>query len=291
MLDSLFVVLDERLVEQGDFFKKFLHAAFDALFHNLFRLHGLAGRRCHSGVFRRLGCSNRALAFDQFGRHLIGRQGNRLHCGHMHSHILGRRMVAFEGHQHTNAGAVQIRSDMRASGRAIETPESHVFANLADQAFADIFQSRAEAILGIRQSRQGCNINRVVLCHQRRSRIGQCQKAVVFGDEIGLAIDFQHGAGIRAGTQHNDAFSSNPSCRFTRFAAQLDAQNLFRSNHIAFGLGQRFFAFHHGGIRLAAQFSDHGSGNRSHITLSVIKLCSKTKKKGPASPLGQRQRP
>ena len=164
---------------------------------------------------------------------------------------------------------------MRAGGRAIETPESHVFANLANQAFADIFQSRAEAILGIRQGREGRNVNRIVLCHQRRRRISQCQEAVVFGDEVGLAIDLQHGAGIRAGTQHNDAFRSHPGSRFTRFTAKLDAQNLFCTHHIAFGLGQRFFAFHHGGIRLAAQFSDHGSGNRCHITLSVIKLCSK----------------
>ena len=161
----MFVVLDERLVEQGDFFKKLLHAAFDALFHNLFRLHGFAGCRRHCGVFSRLGRSNRALAFDQFGRHLIRRQGNRLHGSHMHGHILGGRAVAFERHQHTNAGAVQIRSDMRARGRAIETPESHVFANLADQAFANVFQGRAEAILGIRQGREGCNISRIVLCH------------------------------------------------------------------------------------------------------------------------------
>ena len=275
MLDRLFVVLDERLVEQGNLFEKFLHAAFNALFHNLFRLHGLAGRRRHRGVFRRLGRSNRALAFDQFGRHLIGRQGNRLHGSHMHSHVLSRRMVAFEGHQHANAGAVQIRSHMRASGRAIKAAEGHVFADLSDQAFANVFQSRAEPVLGVRQGSEGRNIHRVVLRNQRCSRIRQGQKAVVFGDEIGLAIDFQHGAGIRAGAQHNDAFRSNPGCGFTRFTAQFDAQNFFCTHHIAFGLGQRFFAFHHGGIRLAAQFGDHGSGNRCHITLSVIKLCSK----------------
>ena len=162
----MFVILDERLIEQGDLFEEFLHTALDALFHNLFRLHGLASRRGHRSVFSRLGRSDRALAFDQFGRHLIRRQGNRLHGSHMHGHVFGRRAVTLVRHQHANAGAVQIRSDMRTGGRAIETPESHVFADLSNQAFTHVFQSRTEAILGIRQGREGRNVCRIVLCHQ-----------------------------------------------------------------------------------------------------------------------------
>ena len=275
MLDGLFVVLDERLVEQGNFFEVFLHTTLDPLFHNLFRLHRLTGRRCHRGIFSRLGRSHRALTFDQFSWHLIGRQGNRLHGSHVHGYILSGRAVTCIRHQHANTGAVQIRSHVRAGSRAIEAPESHVFADLSNQAFTDVFQSRTEPVLGVRQGREGRNISWIVLRHQRRSRISQSQEAVIFGHEVGFAIDFQHRAGIRAGTQHDDAFRGDPGSSFTGFTAQFDPQNFFCTDHIALGLGQRLFALHHGSIRLAAQFSDHGSGNRSHISLSVLKLCSK----------------
>ena len=129
--------------------------------------------------------------------------------------------------------------------------------------------------MGVRQSREGRNISRIVLRHQRRSCISQSQEAVIFGHEVGFAIDFQHRTGIRAGTQHDDAFRGDPGSSFAGFTAQFDAQNFFCTDHIALGLGQRLFALHHGSIRLAAQFSDHGSGNRSHISLSVLKLYSK----------------
>jgi hypothetical protein len=47
--------------------------------------------------------------------------------------------------------------------------------------------------------------------------------------------------------------------------AQLDAQQLFGLGHVAIGFGQGLLAFHHRGVGLGAQFSDHACGNCSHL--------------------------
>jgi hypothetical protein len=92
----LLVVLDERLVEQRDFLEVLLHTAFDALGHDLRRLHRLAGSRGHGRVFGRLGRRDRALALHQFGRHVGAGQGHRLHRRHVHRDVLGSSLVTVE---------------------------------------------------------------------------------------------------------------------------------------------------------------------------------------------------
>jgi hypothetical protein len=63
----------------------------------------------------------------------------------------------------------------------------------------------------------------------------------------------------------NHAFGGDARCCFRCLAAQLDAQDLFRTGQIAFGFGQCLLAFHHWCIGLGAQFANHCCSNSCHV--------------------------
>ena len=84
---------------------------------------------------------------------------------------------------------MQVVRKIVATVEALETAQAHVLANLANQAFAHIFQGGAKAILAIRQGAQGVQVTGVVLRNQLSRGTCHGQKAVVFGHEVGFAVE------------------------------------------------------------------------------------------------------
>ena len=195
----------------------------------------------------------------------------------MHGNVFGGCVFAFVLDQHTNAGAVQVSRDLGTTGHALEAAKAHVLANLANQALANFFQARTEAVLAVRQFAQSGHIGWVVQCCQLGGGIGQGQEAVIFGDEVCFAIDFEHGARVAFCVGHDHAFGCHAGSGFACFCTQFNAQQLFCFGHVAIGFSQSFFAFHHGGICFGAQFSDHACGN-SHL-ISPFRLRIKVRAK------------
>ena len=158
---------------------------------------------------------------------------------------------------------------MLVATEILEAAKAHVLANLANQAFAHIFQGGAKAVLGMGQGAQGIDVSRMVFGNQLGSGLCQSQETVVFGDEVGFAVDFQQGAGFAVHGGGHHAFSGDTGSGFAGFAAQLDAQQLFGFDQIAFGFGQGFLAFHHGGIGFGTQLGDHACSDSCHKYSSV----------------------
>ena len=78
----------------------------------------------------------------------------------------------------------------RAFGRhANEPADRHVFADLADQCLAGIFNTGT--VDG--QCGQCRHVSRILRRHQFSELGGQRQKIIVLRDEIGFAIDFNNG--------------------------------------------------------------------------------------------------
>ncbi|OIQ67023.1 hypothetical protein GALL_514020 [mine drainage metagenome] len=129
----------------------------------------------------------------------------------MHGNIFGCCIVTFKLNNHANAGTVQIRCQFAGAVKAFETPKAHVLANLANQAFANIFKRGTKALLRIGASTQRIDVCRIVLDHQGCRCIGQTQKAVIFSDKIGFTIDFQKRANLVFHTIGHHAFSGYPA--------------------------------------------------------------------------------
>ncbi|MNV45690.1 hypothetical protein D3C71_1374960 [compost metagenome] len=182
----------------------------------------------------------------------------------MHGNVLGGGGVTVELDDHTDARAVQVGGQVGAA-EALEAAERHVLADLADQALAHVFQRGAEAVLAVGQRAQGFDGGRVVFSHQLGSGVGHGDEAVVLGDEVGFAVDFDQSTRGAVDVAGDHAFSSHARCGLASLGAQLDAQQLFSLGHVAVGFRQRLLAFHHRGVGLAAQFSNHACGNCSHL--------------------------
>ena len=195
----------------------------------------------------------------------------------MHGNVFGGCVFAFVLDQHTNACAVQVSSDLGATGHALEAAKAHVLTDLADQAFANFFQCWTEAVLGVGQFAQCSHVGWVVQSSQFGGRIGQGQEAVVFGHKVCFAVDFEHGACVAFCVGNDHAFGGDAGSGFACFCTQFNAQQLFCFGHVAIGFSQCFFAFHHGGICFGAQFSDHACGN-SHL-ISPFRLRIKVRAK------------
>ena len=183
----------------------------------------------------------------------------------MHGNVFGGRFVAFKLDHHTDARAVQVRRQLGAAGKALEPAKAHVLADLANQALAHVFERRAESVLAMRQCTERKSVSRIVLGNQRDCRVGHGQEAVTLGDKVGFAVDFEDCAGGAIHAAGDHAFGGDAAGGFAGLAAELDAQQLFGLDHVAFGFGQGAFAFHHRRIGLATQFGDHACGNCSHF--------------------------
>ena len=117
----------------------------------------------------------------------------------------------------------------------------------------------------MRQCAKSANIVRIVLGHQRGGRVGERQKAVVLGHEVGLAIDFDQPTDVAGQAEGDNAFRRDAARRLARLGAQFDPQQFLCLDHIALGFGQGPFALHHRRIGLAAQLRDHACANCSHL--------------------------
>ena len=159
---------------------------------------------------------------------------------------------------------MQIGSQLGAGGKTFEATKAHVLADLADQTLAHVFQGRAEAVLAISQSTQRSDIGRIALGDQLGRGLGQREEAVALGDEVGFAVDFDHGADVTVDTAGHDPFGRDAGGRLARLVAELDAQQFLGFFHVAVGLGQGPFALHHRCVGFAAQFGNHACGNCSH---------------------------
>ncbi|MNS83462.1 hypothetical protein D3C72_1172500 [compost metagenome] len=209
---------------------------------------------------------NRTLFFDQFRWHFVRRQRHWLHGSDVHGHVFAHLLIgAVEFDDHANARTVQVRSQLGAGLETLEAADGHVFADFADQGSAHFFQGLAIEW----QGQQGSYVSRVVFRYQTGSVVGQCQEIVVFRNEVGFRVHFDQGAYAVGDVGCHDAFSGDACRCFRCLAAQFDAQDLFRTSHVAFGFGQCFFAFHHWCVGFAAQFAYHRCCNRCHVFLLI----------------------
>ena len=183
----------------------------------------------------------------------------------MHRNILGCSFVTLELHHDADARSMQVAHQLCAGPKPLEATETHVLADLADQAFADILQRGAEAVLLQGQRTQRHGVRRVVTCDQGGRGIGQRQKTVVLGDKVGFAVDLEEPGQIAFAIQHNHAFGSHAPGGFAGLGAELHPQQLLRPDHVAFGFAESPLALHHRRIGLCAQLRDHARTDCSHL--------------------------
>jgi hypothetical protein len=111
-----------------------------------------------------------------------------------------------------------------------------------------------------------------VLGHQRGGGLGQRQEAsFLVTKSVSQLTSTSAPASPLAGRGHH-AFGGDAPSGLAGLGAELDAQQFLRLGHVAFGFGQRAFAFHHGGVGLAAQFSHHACRNCSHFFSPYVML-------------------
>ena len=205
----------------------------------------------------------------------------------MHGHIPGSKLTACIFDHHANPGAMQIGRQFVTRGKPLEPAKTHVLTNLADQAFAHVFQGRTKTVLCIGQGPQCGKIGGIVLRNQQGTGVGQCQEAVVLGNEISFTVHFKQRSDGTVNETRDDAFGGNSSSSLAGFAAEFHTQQFFSLCHVTLRLGQRTFALHHGRVSLATQFSNHARGNCSHFDspYSIHKIKKRPKKGARKPPL------
>jgi hypothetical protein len=112
LLNGLLVILDERLVEQLTSLRYFCTPPSMRLATISSDWTRFASGNRFGSCLGCFGSSHRALALDQIGRHVGTGQGDGLHRGDMHRHILGRRVVAFELDHDTDTRAMQVAREL-----------------------------------------------------------------------------------------------------------------------------------------------------------------------------------
>src|SRR5690606_3203237 len=204
-----------------------------------------------------------------FGGHTVGAQGLGLGRSHVHGDILADFVVTGKVDQRTDATTMHIAGQLVAGFKALETTDGHVFANLAHQCGAHALDRAVTE----GQLAEGGHVGRGLFGDQLSQIVHESDEIIVLGHEVGLAVDFDHGADLTVSSdvQTDQAFCRNAGGSLAGLVAQLDAQNLFGTRHVAVGLGQRLLAFHHGRVGLFAQFLDHGCGNLGHDSLQFGK--------------------
>ena len=99
---------------------------------------------------------------------------------------------------------------------------------------------------------------------QGRHGLDKALELFVAGDEVGLGIDFDHGAGSALGGDGHQTFGGDAAGLLGGSGQTLLAQPVDRGFDVASGLGQRLLAVHHAGAGLLAQFLDKRGGNLGH---------------------------
>src|SRR6266550_3150498 len=258
--DRLLGVAHERLAEERDFGQEFVDPAFDHLGDDFRRLAGLGSLRAE----------NHALLFDQLLWNLVPRYAQRTHCagrggrGNMHCKILARWLVGtLIGNRHSDASpTMQVLGKVLRRRYPHQSADRDVFAELLNQCLTRGLDGRPAE----RHRRQCADISRIRLDDELRQLPRKGDEVFIAGDEIGLAVELDHGRGLAIGGDSgaDDTLGRDAVRGLGRFRAALDAQQLLCLAQIAVGFRQRFFAFHHAQPGSAAQFHHHACGNVRH---------------------------
>src|SRR5690606_30777884 len=259
LLNALLVVLHEGLRQQSDFLQILLNGAFHHLCHDLGRLAGFSSLLFGNGAF----------AIDVFGRHAVGGQGLGLGSRNVHGDVLADFFGTGQVDQHTNAPAVNVARQTVSGFEALEATHRHVFADLTHQGGTDAFHSAVTE----GQLAQGRNVGGGLLGDQACQIVHEGDEVVVLGYEVGLAVDFDHSAGLAVvgNVQADQALGGHTRGGLAGLIAKLDAQNFLGAGQVAVCFGQRFLAFHHGRVGLLAQFLDHACSDLGHNFLQFGK--------------------
>jgi len=178
----------------------------------------------------------------------------------MHGDVFGGGFVTVKFDHHADTRAVQVRSH-GTTRETFEATNTHVLADLADQAFTHIFHGRPETVHGERHGTESGDISRIVLDNTFGDCVGESQKTVVLGDKVGFAIDFNQGSHTAFAMKSHHAFSCHARSGLAGLTAKLDAKDFFSFFKIAFSFRKRLFTLHHGRVGFSAQFSDHACSN------------------------------
>ena len=96
-------------------------------------------------------------------------------------------------------------------------------------------------------------------------------KRLVAGDEIGLGIDLDKGAGWSARSDADQPLGGDPAGLFGGGGQPFFAQPVDRRFDIAAAVAERPLAVHHAGTGLVAQLLDQRRGHLDHrLTLSCL---------------------
>src|SRR5690606_30060133 len=171
---------------QGDFFQELLDGTFDHFGHDLGGLARLGGF-----LFR-----NRALGGDDIGGNTAGVQRFGFGGGNMHGNVFAGFFRTREIDQYTDFAAMHVARQLIGGFVAFETTHAHVLADLAHQRCASAFDSA----LTHGQLAQGGNVGRVLFGNQLGQLVDETNEIVIFGHEVGFAVDFNDSATLAVGS-------------------------------------------------------------------------------------------
>ena len=86
----------------------------------------------------------------------------------------------------------------------------------------------------------------------------EAAEVLVLGDEVGLAVDLEHGAGAAVGADGgvDHAILGLAVGFFAGFGDAFFAQDVFGGGKVAIGFGERGLAVHHAGVGFFTEFLD-----------------------------------
>src|SRR5690606_28652852 len=167
--------------------------------------------------------------------------------GDVHADVLGDFVRHAPGELQEHAGLAVV-VDIGAEGGAFaafelgDAGDGRVFAG----GDADLVHDRLHFIGGL-------NIARAGLEGQVGDLVRSGGEAVVLGGEVGLGPQFDDDAGGAFDLDDDQAFASGAIGAGVHLALHLLAQRLLRGDGVTAGLGEGFFAFHHGQAGLLTQ--------------------------------------
>ena len=152
----------------------------------------------------------------------------------------------------------------REPGRAAQ---HQIFADRRDQ-MRQLFLDRAAS------TRIGCPCQGFELAVAPDRELGDGAdkglERLVAGDEIGLGIDLDKGAGGAAGGNPDQPFGGDSPGLFGGGRQPLFAQPVDRGLDVAVAVAERALAIHHAGAGLVAQLLDQRRGHLGHLSSSSL---------------------
>ena len=242
-LDRRIRILDERLTGQSDLRQILAQPAFDHFRNDVRRL------LLAFGLFS----EHAALFLQHVGGHIVSIDISRIDGRHMHRKILGQRFIAALQRHHTaDAAAVNVGTQCARRSHAHEPPDIDFLADLGHQSAAPVIQTGPAG-----GERQQCRkVRRRLFECRLRHVAGKGLELVAAGDEIGFAIDLDHGGGIACALDDHCAFGGNASRFLVGLRKAGFAHQFGGCVQVTLGFHERSFAFHHAGAGTLAQLLD-----------------------------------